>query len=107
MIDQRPQIVEQRDRIGDWEVDTVIGRTSGAVLVTIVERVCRFTSIAKAASKSADDFSMAILERLVHYRDKLHTITSDNGKEFTYHARIDAILASPTLLIPTAHGNED
>ena len=35
---------------------------------------------------------MAILERLVDHRDKLHTLTSDNGKEFAYHGRIDTIL---------------
>lgn len=91
-IEKRPEIVEERGRIGDWELDTIIGRASGSVLVTMVERRSRFTLIAKAASKSADEVSMAIMERLVVHRDKLHPLTSDNGKEFAYHARIDAIL---------------
>lgn len=91
-IEKRPEIVEQKVRIGDWELDTIIGRASGSVLVTMVERRSRFTIIAKAASKSADEVSMAIMQRLVEHRDKLHTLTSDNGKEFAYHARIDTIL---------------
>ena len=37
-IDERPEVVEARSRIGDWEADTVIGKPGGAVLVTLVER---------------------------------------------------------------------
>ncbi|MDC1206881.1 IS30 family transposase [Akkermansiaceae bacterium] len=91
-IEERPEVVDQRARIGDWELDTVIGKASGAVLVTMVERYSRFTIIAKAASKSADHVSMAIMSRLVKHRGKLHTLTFDNGKEFAAHAVIDAIL---------------
>lgn len=91
-IEQRPAVVAQRSRIGDWELDTIIGRPSGSVLVTIVERRSRLTLITKAASKSADEVSIAIMARLVAHRDKLHTLTSDNGKEFAHHRRIDQIL---------------
>ena len=91
-IEQRPAVVDQRVRIGDWELDTVIGKASGSVLVTMVERYSRFTIIAKAASRSAYDVSMAIMFRLVGHRDKLHTLTFDNGKEFSDHAVIDKIL---------------
>ncbi len=37
-IDQRPQVVEDKNRIGDWEIDLVIGKDSSYALVTIVER---------------------------------------------------------------------
>ena len=33
-IDERPAVVDDRSRVGDWEVDTVIGRPGGAVMVT-------------------------------------------------------------------------
>ena len=42
-IDQRPQIVEQRVRIGDWEGDTVIGKNHKGALVTLAERKARYT----------------------------------------------------------------
>lgn len=46
MIDERPKVVEERCRIGDWEMDTVIGQIGGPVLVTKVERVSRYTLFA-------------------------------------------------------------
>jgi len=44
-IDTRPAIVEARSRIGDWEADTIIGRTRSQAIVTLVERRSRFTII--------------------------------------------------------------
>ncbi len=36
-------MIDERSRIGDREMDTVIGRPGGPVLVTMVERVSRYT----------------------------------------------------------------
>ena len=41
---------------------------------------------------NADDESLAILERLVAHRDRLDTLTLDNGEEFACYTRIDTIL---------------
>lgn len=38
-IDERPAIVAEKTRIGDWEIDTVIGQNHQGALVTIVDRV--------------------------------------------------------------------
>lgn len=46
-IDERPEIVAQKTRLGDWEIDTVIGRNHQGALVTIVDRVSKFTLIKK------------------------------------------------------------
>ncbi|MDC0302611.1 IS30 family transposase [bacterium] len=91
-LERRPEIVDLKARIGDWELDTVIGKASGSVLVTMVERYSRFTIIAKASNRSAEEVSMAIMARLIEHRDRLHTLTFDNGKEFASHAMIDEIL---------------
>ena len=53
-IDERPEVVEARSRIGDWEADTVIGKLGGAVLVTLVERRSRLSLIALAPNKTAE-----------------------------------------------------
>ena len=53
-IDERPEVVKARSRIGDWEADTVIGKPSGAVLVTLVERRSRLSLIALAPNKTAE-----------------------------------------------------
>jgi IS30 family transposase len=42
-IDERPGIVDERSRVGDWEVDTVIGKQGGAVLVKVAERRSRLS----------------------------------------------------------------
>tara|TARA_B110000881_G_scaffold23491_1_gene17043 strand:+ start:821 stop:1777 length:957 start_codon:yes stop_codon:yes gene_type:complete len=93
-IENRPAVVDERSRLGDWEMDTVIGKASGSVLVTMVERMSRYTIIAKIPNKTADAVATAIMVRLLPHRSKLHTLTFDNGKEFSSHAIIDAILDS-------------
>lgn len=95
-IDERPEIVESKTRIGDWEIDTIIGTHSGSasVLVTAVERFSRYTLIAKAANKSAAAVTKALLIALAPHGKKVHTLTYDNGKEFSSHQIIDTILGS-------------
>lgn len=93
-IEDRPEIVSEKQRIGDFEVDTIVGAHSGSasVLVTLVDRRSRFTLIAKASNKTAEAVSHTILNALAPYRHKLHTLTYDNGKEFAWHEMIDTIL---------------
>ncbi|MDP0588072.1 MAG: IS30 family transposase [Candidatus Endonucleobacter bathymodioli] len=42
-IDERPSVVDDKSRIGDWEIDTVLGKGYSGALVTIVERVMKYT----------------------------------------------------------------
>ena len=87
-IDERPGIVEERSRIGDWEADTVIGKPGGPVLVTLAERRTRYSAIAKAPDKSAQAVTDALLTALQPHADLVHTLTYDNGKEFAYHQTV-------------------
>jgi len=87
-IDERPEIVAEKTRIGDWEIDTVIGKNHQGALVTIVDRFSKFTLIKKVDSKHADVVTEATLLLLQPYRDKTLTITADNGKEFAGHEKM-------------------
>ena len=87
-IDERPAIVAEKTRLGDWEIDTVIGQNHQGVLVTIVDRVSKFTLIKKVDSKHADVVTAAAISLLQPYPDKTLTITADNGKEFAGHETI-------------------
>ncbi len=87
-IEQRPAIVEQRKRLGDWEADTVIGQKSRYALVTLVDRKSRFTLIRKIEHRTAAETKRAIIQMLQPYKLKTLTITFDNGKEFTAHQDI-------------------
>jgi IS30 family transposase len=87
-IEERPGIVEKRERLGDWEADTVIGQKSHYALVTLVERMSRFTLIKKIDQRTATATKNAIIDMLKPYKVTTLTITFDNGKEFTAHQDI-------------------
>ncbi|HAD0290371.1 TPA: IS30 family transposase, partial [Salmonella enterica subsp. enterica serovar Typhimurium] len=87
-IEERPAIVEEKTRYGDFEVDTVIGKNHKEALVTLVDRSTKYMLIKKVANKSAEAVKNAIIELLLPYKGALHTITADNGKEFAYHEDI-------------------
>jgi len=91
-IDERPSIVDEKVRLGDWEADTVIGKGHKGVLVTLAERVSKKTLIAQVSSKHAEVVKDAIIKLLKPEKKHLHTITFDNGKEFAYHAQIKEAL---------------
>lgn len=91
-IDDRPLIVSEKTRLGDWEIDTVIGKNHQGTLVTIVDRVSKLTLIKKVSSKQAEVVAEATITLLTPYLDKTLTITADNGKEFAGHEKIKAAL---------------
>ncbi|KYJ86638.1 IS30 family transposase [Sulfurovum riftiae] len=92
MIDTRPKIVEKKKRIGDLEIDTVIGKDHIGALVTAVDRKSKFTLIKKVPSKHAELVTTALIEMLEPIKPVVKTITSDNGKEFAYHKQVSEIL---------------
>jgi transposase, IS30 family len=63
----------------------VIGKNYQGALVTIVDRVSKFTLIKKVGSKHADVVTEATIGLLLPYLDKTLTMTADNGKEFAGH----------------------
>jgi len=87
-IDKRPKIVERKNRIGDFEIDTVIGLNHIGALVTVVDRKSKFTLIQKVTSKRAEEVTKALIDILLPLKPITKTITSDNGKEFAYHKQV-------------------
>ena len=84
-IDERPAIVEAKERIGDWEADTIIGKQHKQALVSLTERKSRFSLIYKVERKTSDQVTEAISHLLLPIKQYVHTVTSDNGKEFAGH----------------------
>ena len=87
-IEQRPEIVARKTRIGDWEADTIIGKNHRQALVSLTERKTKLTLLAKVEQKTAVLVSQAIISLLNPIQDRVKTITSDNGKEFSKHENI-------------------
>lgn len=105
-IDERPKLVEEKQRIGDWEIDTVIGQNHQGALVTIVDRVSKFTLIKKVESKHAEAVTEATIVLLQPYLDKTLTITADNGKEFAGHEKIKEQLSADVYFAHPYHSWE-
>jgi len=93
-IDDRPAVVETRERFGDWEVDTVLGKQGTGALVTLAERKSRMYLVRKVAAKRAVDVKDAVIDMLKPYADYVHTITADNGSEFVEHKAIAEALGA-------------
>ena len=93
-IDERPDIVDQRCRIGDWEGDTVIGKNRKSALLTLVERKTLYTVIVRLTGKRADLLAKAAIQHLSPFRQRVKTITFDNGLEFAHHQDISRELAA-------------
>ena len=93
-IEERPAIVDQRQRIGDWEVDTIVGKGHHQAIVTLTERKSRLALLRKVDRRTAELVSDAMIELLQPVAERVHTITGDNGKEFAEHERIAQELCS-------------
>ena len=88
-IEQRPAIVDERSRLGDWEGDTIVsGQGALGAIVTLNERASRYTLAMPLERRLAEDTGEAIIELLRPHRQCRHTLTLDNGKEFAQHARV-------------------
>jgi IS30 family transposase len=87
-ISERPAIVGQRLRIGDWEADTIMGGGRKGALLSLVERVSKYTLLHKLDAATEKITTQALIRRLRPYRKRVHTITADNGKEFAGHQTV-------------------
>jgi IS30 family transposase len=100
-IDERPEVVDKKDRTGDWEADTVIGKNHKGALVTMVERKNAYTLIGHVKRKTAKGVVEEQVKQLKPHKGKVLTITQDNGKEFANHEKlaeeldVDAYFAHP------------
>ena len=89
-IHQRPEVIEDRLRLGDFEGDTVLGPPGTGGLATLVDRKSRYAIVVKVRSKQADHVHQKIKERLKQLdEERRHSITFDNGAEFARCHRLE------------------
>lgn len=93
-IENRPSIVDEKLRFGDWEADTIIGKGHKGAIVTLVERKSHFLLMKKLGAKTAAELKKAIVYLLRPIKTICHTITNDNGTEFAYHEAITKALGA-------------
>ena len=88
-IDLRSDIINNKLRFGDWEIDLIIGKDGKGAIVTIVERTTAFFLMKKLPfGKNAEQLAKIVIQMLLPYKAFVHSITSDNGTEFAAHKKI-------------------
>jgi len=91
-ISQRPSIVDDKVRVGDLEIDTIIGENHKGTLLTINDRVTGIVWIRKLLGKDSQALTGTAIEALLPFKGLIKTITADNGKEFAKHESIGEAL---------------
>jgi IS30 family transposase len=86
-IHSRPCVVDSRGRFGDWEMDLIQG-SNNTFILTMIERKTRYLEMIRLHSKRSAEVATAVKDILLPYKDKVLTITTDNGSEFSRHKEI-------------------
>lgn len=95
-IDDRPAVVDEKTRFGDWEMDTIIGANQQGAILTLTERKTNFIIIKKLPlGKDSIGVKNALIDALFPYKKSVLTITTDNGPEFAKHTEITDKLNIP------------
>jgi len=84
-LEQRPAVINQRARCGDWEGDSIVsaGHVS-ASLITLVERQTGYAQILLIPKRQAEIVEQAIVRRMRSLPPELRrSLTFDNGPEFS------------------------
>jgi transposase, IS30 family len=89
MIAQRPSVVQERQEIGHWEMDTVMGYGSKDCIITLVERVSGFVLIGKLQDRTTQSATARAIELIHSHSAFFKTITADNGTEFHDYLSIE------------------
>lgn len=88
-IDLRPDIVDRKERVGDWEIDTIIGKDGKGAILTLTERKTGYLLMEKLPyGKQSEPLAEVVIRLLYAYKNNTYTITSDNGSEFAQHELI-------------------
>ena len=93
-INARPEIVDQRERLGDWEIDTIITKGQQNALLSLTERKSRLALLPNIGRRTGQAGKDASLHLLYSLDGPVHTITADKGKEFAHHEDIAQQLAA-------------
>jgi len=91
-ITERPENIEKRARVGDWELDLVLGAGHRGAMITLLERRSGLYLSKWIPNKSAERVAIGVIQLLSPMKAFVHTITSDNGLEFAQHEWIAQVL---------------
>ena len=105
-IKQRPMIVEEKTRVGDFEGDTIIGSHHQGAIVSLVDRKTKVTFLYLLLRAKAEETAAAIIKKLLPIKNIVETITTDNGKEFAQHELVTEKLGAKFYFAQPYHSWE-
>jgi len=91
-ISKRDEVVLEKSRLGDFEADTIIGGGQKGAIVTIVDRKSMYLKMSVPTTKHSDSTAKIMIKLLKGLKTKIHTITTDNGFEFSAHQKVSKAL---------------
>lgn len=107
-ISERPAIVNMKERLGDYEIDTIVGSSGRQHILTVVDRVggrLWMRHLSKPTAKMTSDALISILAPLAK-AGLAHTVTADNGRLFVDHERVTQATGIPVYFARPYHSWE-
>jgi len=106
-IDERPGIVDKKLRFGDWEGDTIEGKGKRGYIATFTDRKSKYLVAFKIPNKTAALFTSGTIKALSKIpKNRLRTITFDNGKENAFHKQLSVALGVKVYFAHAYHSWE-
>lgn len=90
-ISERPAVVETRNEVGHWEMDTVMGTGNRHCIVTLVERSTGVALIGKLHRRTVAILNQRVIELIQAHPGLFKTITADNGTEFHGYQEVERV----------------
>ena len=87
-LEKRPSIVSKRKRLGDLEVDLMMGKNHKAALLVLTDRASLHTRIKKLSGKDSINVMKGIISCIKKNKYKPRTLTFDNDLAFSRHHEI-------------------
>lgn len=95
-IEKRPAVVKKRKRLGDIEIDLMMGKNHKGALLVTTERSTLHTRLKKLSGKNSEEVARAIIKCMGKNKYKVHTLTFDNDKAFSSHEKVGKKLKAST-----------
>ena len=107
-ITERPPEAANKARFGDFELDTIVGAGRKGAIVSIVDRATKYTYLRFVPRATAQHVQKALCDSLdrLGKKNMVHTLTSDNGKEFACHERVAGTLGGAFYFATPYHSWE-
>ena len=105
-IEERPEVVNNRERVGDWEADTIIGKNHKGAIATLDERKTKLRLAVPLPRKKAKAVKQGLIDVLKPLKRFVKTITYDNGKEFVQHELVAKALKCDSYFAAPYHSWE-